>query len=267
MRARSAFGRLPGARGVLLCAALAALPAHAGNRAVGGNAGGSAELAAARKTRELVESKLGERERDLRGRVRAVYKLARAGDLPLWVDESARAEFVRRRAAAHRMLLRDLEERRLLREELARAEADEERLAALAQAAAEEAAPPLERHSLLWPASGEIEAGFGPYKDPASKLPLTRRGVEIGCDRYEDILSVSAGTVRYAGAIRGLGKGVVIDHGDGVVSVTAGLVHTRVSTGYRVEEGVPIGDALRDRVYLEIRRAGRPVDPEPLLAD
>ncbi len=258
--------RAPSAAVLLAAVALAVVPAAA--PAGGGRHEGiAAELAAARKTRELVQGKLDERERDLRGRVRAVYKLARAGDLPLWVDESARAEFVRRRAAAHRMLLRDLEERRLLRDELARAEADEERLAALAQAAAEEAAPPLEPHSLLWPASGEIEADFGPYRDAAGKLPLIRRGVDIGCERYEDILSVAAGTVRYAGPIRGLAKGVIIDHGAGVVSVTAGLVHTRVSAGYRVEEGVPVGDALRDRIYLEIRRAGRPVDPESLLAD
>jgi septal ring factor EnvC (AmiA/AmiB activator) len=259
-----------GPRFVVLLVALAAVPA----RGAGGGRDGAqemdkaaAELAAARKTRELVQAKLDEREEDLRGRVRAVYKLTRAGDLPLWVDERARAEFVRRRAAAHRMLLRDLEERKLLRDELARAEADEERLAVAAQAAAEAAAPKIERHSLLWPASGEIEARFGPYKDPAAKLPLVRRGVDIGCERYEDIVSVAPGTVRYAGPIRGLGKGVVIDHGQGIVSITAGLVYTRVSTGYRVEEGIPVGDAMGDTIYLEVRRAGRPVDPEGLLAD
>jgi septal ring factor EnvC (AmiA/AmiB activator) len=214
-----------------------------------------------------VAEKLEQREADLRGRVRVLYKLVRSGDLPLWVDARERADLARRRGAARRMILRDLDERRLLREELARADADEERLAAEAREAAVAAARPLERGMLLWPVSGDVVARFGPHTDRATRVRLVRRGVELECDRYEDVLSVAAGTVVYAGPLRNLEKGVVIDHGDGIVSVTAGLVHTRVETGYRVEDGVPIGDAAATRIYLEVRRGGRPVDPEPLLRD
>lgn len=220
------------------------------------------ELAAAEKTRTLVAEKLSLREADLRDRVRALYKLSRAGDLPLWVDARARADVARRRAAARRMILRDLEERRVLREELERADRDVARLVAAAEEQQWADADPPE---MVWPVSGDLEAAFGPYRDPGTRLRLARRGVELGCEPYEDILAVADGVVRYAGPVRNLGKAVIIDHGDGFVTVTGRLVATRVEKGYRVEAGVPIGDAAEGRIYLEVRRGGRPVDPAPLL--
>jgi hypothetical protein len=44
-----------------------------------------------------------------------------------------------------------------------------------------------------------------------------------------------------------------------------------VATGAQVEVGARLGAAARTRVYLEVRvpvgPGGRPIDPEPLLAD
>ena len=71
--------------------------------------------------------------------------------------------------------------------------------------------------------------------------------------------------VRYAGPIRGLDDGVVVDHG-AFWTVTAKLDTPAVHQGETVHQGDRLGDAARQRIYLELRvpvaRGGTPVDPE-----
>ena len=89
----------------------------------------AAELDAARRTVGLLEAKLATQDHALVARVRTLYKLTRGGLAPLWLEEGERARLVRNRAAARRVILRDLEERKILRGELAAATAAEARLA------------------------------------------------------------------------------------------------------------------------------------------
>jgi septal ring factor EnvC (AmiA/AmiB activator) len=74
--------------------------------------------------------------------------------------------------------------------------------------------------------------------------------------------------VRYAGPIRGLDAGLVIDHGD-YYTVIGKLGDLGVPVGAPVTRGDRIGRAARHRVYFEVRvklgAGGRPIDPEPLL--
>jgi septal ring factor EnvC (AmiA/AmiB activator) len=224
------------------------------------------ELAALEKTRGMVEEKLGTREGDLRGRVRALYKLTRGGMAPLWVDERARAELVQRRAAARRLLLRDLEERRKLAEELHSVEGAQARLRAEAQLLAVANAPAPARRSLARPVPGRVVERFGPYRDRAARVRLVRRGVELRAHGGDVAVAPAPGRVLYAADLRALGTAVVIDHGAGLVSVVARLARAHVAPGTWVERGRPLGDPAGDLVYVELRRAGRPVDPEPFLA-
>jgi septal ring factor EnvC (AmiA/AmiB activator) len=103
------------------------------------------------------------------------------------------------------------------------------------------------------------------FRDEATGARLQRRGVELGCRPGEEIGAVLPGVVAYAGPVRGLGMAMVIDHGEGVVTVTGRLERAFPGRGLTVRPGEPIGVASGDRVYLEVRRGGRPVDPEPLL--
>lgn len=223
-----------------------------------------AELAAARRTRASIAEKLATREAELRGRVRALYKLVRGGTLPLWVDEGERIELLRRRAAARRLILRDLAERRALMSELRAAEADEARLLAEKAARAAEAGPP-PWPSLVPPVPGRILVPYGPRRDPGTRARLVHRGLLLAAGRGERVRAPGDGRVRYAGPLRGLGQVVVVEHGRGVVSVVAGLAIAEVGTGHPVRRGEPIGLAASDHVYVELRVAGRPVDPTPVL--
>jgi murein hydrolase activator len=261
----------------LVLAALAALALAALGAMAGASRPGpsleeklAAELAALEKTRGLVAEKLGERDGDLRARVRALYKLTRGGMAPLWVDERARAELVQRRAAARRLILRDLEERHKLREELAVVETGWERLSAEARLLALATAPVPSRRSLSRPVPGRVLERFGPYRarelERGSRVRLLRRGLELRAHAGDVAVAPAAGRVVFAGELRGLGTTVVVDHGAGLVSVVAHLSVAHVATGTWVEKERPLGLPAGDRIYLELRRAGRPIDPEPFLA-
>jgi septal ring factor EnvC (AmiA/AmiB activator) len=87
--------------------------------------------------------------------------------------------------------------------------------------------------------------------------------------RAAAVQAVEAGTVRFAGTLRGLDQAVLIDHGS-YTSVTGRLGRIRVTVGQSVDPGQALGEAAGDRVYLEIRLevgpGGEPIDPAPLLA-
>jgi septal ring factor EnvC (AmiA/AmiB activator) len=113
---------------------------------------------------------------------------------------------------------------------------------------------------------GRVLERFGPYRDGARGVRLTRRGIELRAHAGDVAVAPAAGRVVFAGELRGLGTTVVIDHGQQLVSVVAGLGRAHVAAGTWVEPERPLGDPARDRIYVELRRAGRPIDPEPFLA-
>lgn len=221
-----------------------------------------ARLDAVAKTEGLLDDALAERETRVRTRVRALYKLARAGDTPLWLDVDARRERVRWRGAARRILRRELRELALFREE--------RRVAGRARHRLERSrvGPGPAAGSLLPPVSGRIVAGAGPYRHRASKATLVRRGVLLASAPGAAVVAAAAGKVVYAGPLRGLDRAVVVDHG-GYHTVVGQLASVDVSAGDSCRAGGVLGQAGGDRVYFEVRLAGTaggsPVDPAPLL--
>jgi len=80
--------------------------------------------------------------------------------------------------------------------------------------------------------------------------------------------------VIYAGGFHGYGPSLILRHGGGYHSVLAGLGRLDVAAGQWVLAGEPVGampDAAGDgsggKLYIELRRDGRPVDPRPRLAN
>jgi septal ring factor EnvC (AmiA/AmiB activator) len=162
------------------------------------------------------------------------------------------------------VILRDLEERKILRGELESANADVARLEHDAETARFLAAMPVLDGSLARPVAGNVVASFGIYNDEHTHVRLVRRGVELHAPTPE-VVAAAPGQVTYAGPLAGLGTVVVVDHGQGVVTVTAWLARATVARGDLVAAGDPVGRAAGSRIYFEVRRGGRPVDPFPLL--
>lgn len=213
------------------------------------------------KALATVKAKLADADAVRARRLHAAYRLIRDAR-PAGGDLTA----IRRRAAAQLLIARDHAERTLLADEATH-------LAAAATRVAEERAqlPSIALPSAVTrPARGAIIRTFGTLIHDKSKATLSRRGLDFDVEARADAVSPGDGVVRYAGPIRGLDDGVVIDHGD-YFTVTAKLAELIVPVGAKVQRGDRIGRAARQRVYLEVRvklaPGGLPIDPEPLLED
>jgi septal ring factor EnvC (AmiA/AmiB activator) len=178
-------------------------------------------------------------------------------------DASAEDRFAaaRRRAAARLLLQRDAAERDLLGDE------DRRLRAASLPTADQLAAISLPEH-LARPVKGTIARHFGSYEHERAHVTLSRRGLDFEVEDHAAAVAPSGGVVRYAGPIRGLDHGVLIDCGD-YDTLVAKLGEVATPVGARVGQGDRLGFAQRHRVYLEVRvklgAGGLPIDPEPLL--
>lgn len=224
----------------------------------------AAELATLDKTLAIVDSKLSDAEAARHRRVRAAYRILR-GALPSTATPSDRMASARRRAAARLLLERDREERDLLANELDQLKAARE---TTLRAEAQVPAVVLPT-SLLPPVRGTIARTFGTIVHDRSRARLARRGLDFEVEASAAVVAPADGTVRYAGPIRGLDDGVILDHGD-FFTIVAKLGDLVIPVGTKVQRGDRIGRAARHRVYLEVRAkvgpGGLPIDPQPLLA-
>jgi len=195
-------------------------------------------------------------------RLHAAYRLIQSN--PSGPGDGAMAA-ARVRAAARLLVDRDGAERAAFADEVARLRAARDRVAAEAVQLSGLALP----GELVRPARGKIARSFGTLEHERSKATLSRRGIDLEVDDASPVVAPAAGTVRYAGAIRGLDQGVIIDSGT-YVTVVAKLGDVALPVGAPITAGDRIGRAARHRVYLEVRvklgPGGLPVDPEPLLA-
>lgn len=212
------------------------------------------------RTRETVASKLLELDHQRARRLAAAYRILRA-DPAVAADPIATA---RRRAAARWLVARDLGERRLLADEGGQlAVAATRTTSDTARVATVELPPPL-----AWPAHGDIARHFGTLVHERSKATLARRGLDLDVDFHARVTAMADGTVRYAGPIRGLDSGILVDHGT-YWTLLGKLDELAVPVGAHVVRGDRLGRAARSRVYVEVRvkigPGGMPVDPGPLL--
>jgi septal ring factor EnvC (AmiA/AmiB activator) len=223
----------------------------------------SAELDVISRTLETVTAKLTETEAMRARRLRAAYRVLRT-PLRASATDDDRMAAARRRAGARYLADRDLGERDLLADEVAKLRAAYERtLVALGKL------PGLSMpSSLVRPARGSIARRFGTLVHERSRAELSRRGLDFQVEHQAQVVAPADGTVRYAGPVRGLDHGVIIDHGD-YFTVVAKLGDVVVPAGAPVHRGEVIGRAHARRVYLEVRvrlgPGGVPIDPEPLL--
>lgn len=127
---------------------------------------------------------------------------------------------------------------------------------------AEKAAVASEEVDWMWPAAGKLLA---PYSEGGNK------GLDIAGKVGDPVLAAAAGTVSYAGSgLRGYGNLVVLRHNANLLSVYAHnsklLVKEKdtVSKGQKIAE-IGSSDADSPRLHFEIRRQGKPSDPQKFL--
>ncbi len=108
------------------------------------------------------------------------------------------------------------------------------------------------------PALGRIVTGFG----EVSEAGVRARGLTIATAPDAQVIAPASGHISYAGAFRGWGHIVIIDHVGGWSSLITGLGNSDVEVGDEVDQGGPIGRAPsnRPRITVELRRNGEPIN-------
>ena len=124
-------------------------------------------------------------------------------------------------------------------------------------------AAPLQVGGLGWPVAGALLAGFG------GTLPDggTSHGVLIGAPTGSTVKAVADGRVVFADWMIGYGLILIVDHGNGTMSLYAHNeallrdVGTTVKRGDAVASVGNSGGQGRPGLYFELRRNGQPVNP------
>ena len=114
-----------------------------------------------------------------------------------------------------------------------------------------------------WPLSGNLVAGFG------GKLPDggSSSGLLIGAAAGTPVKAVADGQVVFGDWMNGYGLILIVDHGNGYMSLYAHNEALLRDVGDRVKRGDPVasvgnsGSAGPPALYFELRRNGDPVNP------
>ena len=126
---------------------------------------------------------------------------------------------------------------------------------------------PIQVGGLGWPVSGTLLAGYG------GRMPDGRNssGVLIGAAAGTTVQAVADGTVVFSEWMTGYGLIVIVDHGNGYMSLYAHNDALLKDPGARVARGDALaavgnsGGQGQPALYFELRREGKPVDPSSWL--
>lgn len=118
--------------------------------------------------------------------------------------------------------------------------------------------------ALVWPTEGKINVPFG-------GKPGTGTGVLIDGKAGQAVNAVASGTVVYAGSgLIGYGKLIILKHNDTYLSAYGYNASLLAKEGEKIKKGQRIasmgeGPERKSRLHFEIRRNGKPVNPQQYL--
>ncbi len=114
----------------------------------------------------------------------------------------------------------------------------------------------------IWPAGGQVLAGFDESRN---------KGLDIGGKAGDAVHAAADGRVVYSGAgLRGYGNLIILKHNNTYLTAYAHNQALLVKEDQNVRKGQKIAemgntDADRVKLHFEIRRQGKPVDPSRFL--
>lgn len=213
-----------------------------------------AELERDRKARADTVAKLDDRYQDRRSREQALGRDAKALERLLAQLRAAAAKAAAERRAAEAAAARERERQRADGQP---ATTPRPPPVAVARTA------PIQVGGLGWPLSGSLLAGYG------GRMPDGRKssGVLIGAAAGTPVRAVADGTVVFSEWMTGYGMILIVDHGNGYMSLYAHNDALLKDAGDAVKRGDPVasvgnsGGQGRPGLYFELRRNGQPVDP------
>lgn len=123
---------------------------------------------------------------------------------------------------------------------------------------------------LAAPVKGQVVQRFGKVQLASFKDVLFSKGVEFSTKEGGDVHAVLGGKIAYAGNLPGYDTVVIIDHGVRSYSLYGRLGSSLVNKGDIVTKDHVVGvtaapDKRGRNFYFEVRKNGKPVDPEAVL--
>ena len=121
---------------------------------------------------------------------------------------------------------------------------------------------------LQWPTQGKIGNSFGESRNQGQ---MTWQGVVIKGKEGQEVRTIAPGKVVFADWMRGYGLLLIVDHGNGLMSLYGQNRSLQKKTGDSVSNNETIATlgATENNddadLYFEIRHKGKPVDPEKWL--
>jgi septal ring factor EnvC (AmiA/AmiB activator) len=121
---------------------------------------------------------------------------------------------------------------------------------------------------LPFPMNGKVLKG---QEFPQSARLGTYKGIFIEAPSSSDVTAIFPGRVAFSGEVKGYGELVIINHGARFFTVSANLSARNKFEGQVVKEGEVVGQvgangvSRRGRLYFEIRRAGKGLNPQEWL--
>ena len=117
------------------------------------------------------------------------------------------------------------------------------------------------------PTGGSITSPYGYRIHPVTGVKKFHKGIDYGAGYGTPIVASKSGTVIFSGVNGGYGNCIMIDHGDGTVTLYAHNQSNYVSYGQAVTQGETIGTvgstgvSTGPHLHFEIRVNGQTVDP------
>ena len=119
------------------------------------------------------------------------------------------------------------------------------------------------REDFIWPLKGNVISRFGDKTES-----VINKGIDIQAPYGKEVVASRSGVVSFCDEkLKNFGRTVIIDHGDGFLTVYARNSNIFVKMGDRVSQGVVIakvGNAGKDKttfLHFEIRKGHTPQNP------
>ena len=116
------------------------------------------------------------------------------------------------------------------------------------------------------PARGQIVIAYG----QETTKGVSSKGMIIKTRNQAQVIAPFDGSVIFAGPFRGYGNLIIIEHGQGYLSLLAGLETIDAELGQMLLAGEPVGqmpESGEAKLYVELRKDNHPINPMSWFAD
>ncbi|MCP4501122.1 MAG: peptidoglycan DD-metalloendopeptidase family protein [Deltaproteobacteria bacterium] len=127
------------------------------------------------------------------------------------------------------------------------------------------------KNGLLWPVFGPVLRNFGLKREQKSKAKVMSNGMHIQAPLGSAVATPADAQVVFQGWQRGLGRIVILDHGEGHHTIFGHLSRSVVERGEELTRGQTLGytgdteSFQGPKLYFELREKGKPRNPHPYL--